>query len=99
LATLHVALQDGFSNDAVSIKVNGREVFRRDGVSTRTQIGLAAAHEMSVDEGSATVEVDLPDRRLSSATTIAVTGDVYLGVSVDGQNLKFVQSSQLFGYL
>jgi hypothetical protein len=99
LATLHVALQDGFSNDTVSIKVNGREVFRRDGVSTSTQIGLAAAHEMSVDEGSVTVEVDLPARRLSSTNTVAVTGDVYLGVSVDGQSLKFVQSSQLFGYL
>ena len=99
MATLHVALQDGFSNDTVSIKVNGREVFRRAGVSTRTQIGLAAAHEMSVDEGPVTVEVDLPARRLSSATTIAVTGDVSLGVSVDRQNLKFVQSSQLFGYL
>ena len=48
---LHIALQEGFAGDPVSISVDGREIYRKDGVRTRTQIGLADSIETTHDQG------------------------------------------------
>jgi len=57
---LHIAFQEGFADDTVVIRVNGKEVFRKASVKTRTQIGYAGSFEVNVQEGSVNVEVTLP---------------------------------------
>jgi hypothetical protein len=55
--TLHVALRDGFRNDTVTITVNGREVYRKTGVTTDLTISFADAVEIPVEGSSARLEV------------------------------------------
>jgi len=70
MAVLSVALEDGFEDDTVVVEVNGRQVFERDGVSTRTQIGLAESFEVTVDEDEAVVEVRVSSRGATGRTEV-----------------------------
>ena len=55
--TLHVALRDGFRNETVSITVNGKEVYRKAGVTTDLTISFADSVEIPVEGSTARVEV------------------------------------------
>ncbi len=97
---LHTALQEGFAGDAVVLRVNGREVFHREGVQTRRQIGLAATHEEQLPAGPITIEVSLPERQLTEILPLSLSHDTYLGVSVNPQGkLTHVISREPFGYV
>jgi hypothetical protein len=78
---LHIALQDGFSKDTVQIQVGARQVFRKEGVTTRTQIGFADAVDVEA-AGQVAVAISLPARRASQTVTLTVDRPTYLGVSV-----------------
>jgi hypothetical protein len=54
---LHIKLRDGFSNDTVSIKLNGKEVYRKSGVTTNLTISFADAVEIPVEESVVKLEV------------------------------------------
>lgn len=54
---LHIKLRDGFSDDTVSIKVNGKEVYRKSGVSTDLSISFADGVEVPVEESVIKLEV------------------------------------------
>jgi len=77
---LHIALHEGFTGEPVSITVDGREVYRKDQVLTRTQIGLADSVETTHDPGRAAIEVRV--RNTSAEITPTLTGDLYLGISL-----------------
>lgn len=96
--TLTVALQDGFEDAAVVVRVDGDDVLREDAVTTDVRIGLARSVEVSVGALPATVEVDLPRAGVSGATTVEA-GALYLGVSVRDGAVVFRRSSEPFGYL
>ena len=95
---LHIALQEGFAGDPVSISVDGREIYRKDSVRTRTQIGLADSIETPHEQGSATIEIHARD----SAATIMPTldGDLFLAVSLspDGR-IVHRSSTEPFRYM
>ena len=96
---LEVALQEGFYRDAVAVAVNGREVFRNDGVTTRMQLGLARSFCTEVPEGSAHVAVDLPGRGIAGETDLEMTDALYVGVSVDQDGrVHFKTSTKPFIY-
>jgi hypothetical protein len=100
VALLHIALQEGFFNDIVIVRVDGREAFNKAGVSTKLQIGRAGAFDLELDPGPARVEVTLPGKGRSGTATIEVSHPTYLGVSVarDG-SLAFQTSDRPFGYV
>jgi len=54
---LFVKLRDGFSNDTVTIKVNGKEVYHKSGVSTDLTISFADAMEVTVEQSIIKLEV------------------------------------------
>lgn len=95
---LHIALQEGFAGEPVTISVDGREVYRKDQVRTRTQIGLADSVETTHDAGPATIEV----KAKTAAETIktAIAGDLYLAISLtpDG-HIVHRTSAQPFRYM
>jgi hypothetical protein len=95
---LHIALQEGFAGDPVSINVDGREIYRKASVRTRTQIGLADSVETTHDKGSTTIEIHARD----SAATIMPTldGDLFLAVSLspDGR-IVHRSSAEPFRYM
>lgn len=95
---LHIALQEGFAGDPVSIAVDGREIYRKTEVRTRTQIGLADSVETTHDPGNATI--DIRARDASATITPTVAGDLFLGISLapDGHILH-KSSAQPFRYM
>jgi len=99
MPVLHVALQEGFDNDTVVVRVNGRQALAQDGVRTRRQIGLAGSVEVEVAEGAATVEIALPSRGLSATIPLVLPGPRYVGVSVDREGIRHRLSTEPFGYL
>lgn len=58
---LFVKLRDGFSNDTVTIKVNGKEVYRKSGVSTDLTISFADAVEVPVEQSIVQLQVTVDD--------------------------------------
>jgi hypothetical protein len=54
---LFLKLRDGFSNDTVTIKVNGKEVYHKSGVSTDLTISFADAMEVTVEQSIIKLEV------------------------------------------
>jgi len=97
MATLNIALEEGFDNDRVVVNVNGKS-FERRGVTTKLQIGLAEQFETHAADGTVTIGVELPDRSIKGNYKLDAMDTVYAGISVEGQNVRFRHSSQLFGY-
>ncbi|HET7218627.1 MAG TPA: hypothetical protein VFJ02_11305 [Vicinamibacterales bacterium] len=95
---LHIALQDGFAGDPVSITVDGREIFRKDRVRTMTQIGRADDVETRHDAGP--VSIDIKARNSSSTITHTLAGDTFIGVSLtqDGRITHRI-SQEAFRYM
>lgn len=95
MTKLRVDLQDGFQEDTVILAVNGQEVFREPGVTTKTQLGVARYFETEVAPGPTTVTVSLPERGLLQTFELDVAGPTYLGVSLTpgGEFTHRVQST------
>jgi len=98
MATLRIALQDGFEDETVVISVNGKEVFNQKNVKTKRQIGKAAGFELKLGSGSADVEVSLPLRKLSDQFALKVSDETYLGISLVGGRIEHRISSVPFRY-
>lgn len=98
-ADLAIALQDGFEEDLVVVRVDGDEVLRRRDVTTDVRIGLAHSFDVRIERLPATVEVELPDRGLSGRTTVEAGGPLHLGASVVDGAVRFRVSERPFGYL
>ena len=99
MPTLHVALQEGFKNDRVVVRVNGAEVANRPEVTTRNQIGLAEAVEVDVPTGDASVDVEVPARQLRGSVHVTIEGKTYVGVSIERGQLVLRPQREAFGYL
>jgi hypothetical protein len=54
---LVIKLRDGFNNDTVTIRLNGREIYSKSGVRTDLTISFADSVEVPVDESIVNVEV------------------------------------------
>lgn len=90
--TLAVELGEGFSDDEVVVVVDGRDEWRREGVTTNYSVGIAAMARVAASTG-ATVEVRT--RGLSSElqvgeethlrADISPAGDLRLGPAPAGQ--------------
>jgi hypothetical protein len=94
---LHVDLQEGFIGEAVVASVNGRELFRKEGVRTRTQIGLADSFELVLPPGP--TEITLTARGKTHAISASLSTDTYIGVSLTPEgSLVHKQSAHAFGY-
>lgn len=70
MAKLQVALGDGFDQDAVTVSLEGTEVFRKDGVTTRTQISLADSFEVEAPDRPAELRIELPARGVSDSVSV-----------------------------
>jgi hypothetical protein len=93
-AMLHVALQEGFDNDNVVIRLNDEPIYETD-----LRIGRADAVDVPLMEGRLRLSVSLPDRNMSGSVVVQGTDAVYVGVSVEGDTVEFTVSDQPFGYL
>lgn len=98
MAVLHLALQEGFTGDEVTVTVDGEQVLHRTEVATRTQIGLAERADLSVDAGRHTVTVSA--RGASASIDVDVADTAYLGISLDRSGaIEHRVSREPFRYL
>ena len=99
MVALNVALGEGFDGDSVVVEVNGTRVFEREGVSTRTQIGLAESFEVPVDEDAAFLEVRVISRGAAGRIERPMADRLYVDISLEGDQVVFKTSKEPFGYL
>ena len=98
MAVLHLALQEGFTGDEVTVTVYGEKVNHPTVVATRTQIGLAERTDLTVEPGRHTVTVSA--RGASASIDVDVADEVYLGVSLDRSGaIEHRVSREPFRYL
>ena len=57
ITKLHIKLREGFRDNSVLIRVNGKEVYRKSGVSTDLTISYADALEVDVKQPVVSLEV------------------------------------------
>jgi hypothetical protein len=98
IATLQLDLQDGFADDLVVVRVNGIEVFRKEGVTTKLLLGYADSFQVRVPEGSVDVEVVVPSRNLSRTVSIRISQKSYLGVSIQDGKIEYLERNEPFPY-
>lgn len=96
--TLVVDLQEGFGDDLVVIEVDDRQVFRKAGVRTRMQIGLAESIELKVASGHHSLRVSLPEKGLQEEISIDPGATPYLGVSLEPGRLRLAPSAEPHRY-
>jgi hypothetical protein len=98
MVALHIALQDGFAGEPVVIRLDGREVYRKDAVRTDLRISRADAVDLDAHAGQATVEVEARGQAASASVDAARTP--YLSVNLDGSGRPQVRTStEPFAYL
>ena len=96
---VHIALEEGFMGDGVSVAIDGKNVFHDDNVKTRLQIGLAHKFEVDVPLGRARVEVSLPAKNLAQSIDLDVSQELYLSISLTPEGkLEHRISSEPFRY-
>jgi hypothetical protein len=99
VSRLNIHLQEGFANDTVIVRLEGREVFRDATVTTRTQIGLAEMIEIDTHSELVNVDVDVPTRSQRATFRIAPAATPWLGVSIDRTgHLTHQASAEIMGY-
>lgn len=94
-----VALEEGFLEDRVVLRVGDREVADLEKISTRVQIGLARTVEVELDEADSTLTIELPEK--GTASSVSLSGSpAYVGVSVgsDGRTLAVRSGQAPMGY-
>lgn len=95
--SIRVDLREGFEGDEVVLRLDGEEVFRKEGVTTLPQIGRADGIDVHVGHGPVTVQVELPNRGLSGSYPVPGPG-VHLGISVEKGGLTHEISPTPFRY-
>ena len=98
MAVLHLALQEGFTGDEVTVTVDGEQMLHRTEVATRSQIGLAERADLTVEAGRHTVTVSA--RGASATIDVDVVDTVYVGISLDRSGaIEHRVSREPFRYL
>ena len=100
MPTLQIDLQEGFLNEPVVIRLDGKEIYNKQDVKTRSQTGFADVYRCTVGEEPARIEVELPRRKISSGIEIRIASDLYLGISLDEEGqFRFKIWQVPFGYV
>ena len=95
---LQLDFQAGFSGDTVVVSINGRELLRREGISTDYSIGRADSASVEVPEGWVKLKIAVPGRGVSAAVVVDASATPHLGVSVGAGHLEHRTSATPFEY-
>ncbi len=88
MRTLTIALEDGFVDDHVVVRVDGDVVLDEEHVRTRTQTGHARLIEARTAAAEYRVEVELPERGLRTTVRADPRLAPNVRVSVRGDGLE-----------
>jgi len=88
LTQLFISLEQGFNNDSVIIKVNDKEVFRKDGVTSGLIKSAEKSFVFNLEEGEVTVQVNIPSRNLVDKKQFTIAHDKFLAISLVKQDIS-----------
>jgi hypothetical protein len=98
MTTLHIALQDGFAGDSVAISLDGREIYRKEGV--RTDLRISRADGIDVETSATASQVEVQARSHSASTSLDPAKTPYLAVNLDASGQPQLRASATpFAYL
>jgi hypothetical protein len=97
--TLHIDLQDGFQNDEVIVRLDGKQVFHKSGVSTDIRISRADGFEAPSAKPQSTIDIELPKKHLKATQSFAPSGTAHVGVSIREGKPQFRLSAEPFLYM
>jgi len=99
MGILHLAFQEGFEDDIVVVRIDGKEIYRKEHVTTRYQINYADSFELNVEEESVNVEILIPAKELSKKFSVKIANAVYVKVLVRKGEIKYYVSDKPLRYL
>lgn len=99
MSKLFIHLQEGFDNDLVVIKVNGKEKFRNKQVTTKMLLGYAEVVELQLSDAAAKVQITLPQKKLTQSIDLPQSADAHIAVSIVDKQINYQVSDQPFGYM
>jgi hypothetical protein len=82
--------QHGFANDTIILKVNGKEVLKKDDLRSDLRISLAGSFTIDVPNGQTKLEIIVPTKNLSISKTIMIDSEEgkYIGISIINPETK-----------
>ncbi|HEX2078905.1 MAG TPA: hypothetical protein VHG08_14380 [Longimicrobium sp.] len=83
MASLQIDLQNGFDGEPVTLRVNGREVYRNADVRTNYAVSHADSMRVEVPDGPVDLQVVLEKRGTSARISQTVAGTAFLGIEVE----------------
>ncbi len=97
---LQLDLQEGFDDDTIVILIDGKEAWRKKGVKTRYQIGLAESFSTTVPTGTVKITIEQPDRHQSQNIILQVDVQTYVGVvRNDDGSITHLEQNHPFHYM
>ena len=88
---LNIKLRDGFNDNDVSIKVDGRDVYEKSGVTSDATISFADSTDIETDDQEVKVEVTVEDE--TRAKTINVKATPFLEIWRSSENIELRASA------
>ena len=98
MAAVHVYLLDGFSQDQVTIRADGRVVFEAPDVTTKRLLGYAKKLPPIEAGASLQLQLELPQRAIRSEINVDLQSECHVAISVEGGQLKHFVSAQRLGF-
>ena len=98
MSIIAIHLQEGFANDLVNVRVNGRERLRRENARTDMMLGYAEIEKVSVRAKQSEIVVELPRRALLGKVVLDTSADTEIGCSVVDGGLVLRIPDRPFGY-
>ena len=93
-----IDLQEGFSNDAVEITVNGKLTYSEKSISTDLSTGLADSILSETEDDTIWLEVSLPQKKIQNKILLNVNAIPYIGVKLTNSSIFFTSSTDSFIY-
>ncbi|MCK5607290.1 hypothetical protein KAR91_35735 [Candidatus Pacearchaeota archaeon] len=96
--SLGIDLQSGFSDDTVTLEINGKEIHRIEHVQTRGPLGFAHSFTSTLETGMISVRVNVITRNLDLSLDFHISNDMYLGFSIMDGFIHHIFSTVPFAY-
>lgn len=93
MTTLHVALADGFADDAVTVRINGHTVYRKEGLRTDLRISRAGAVDLPLESGPTRLSVEA--RGFSTDLEVDAEQTPYISVDLTPEGRPVLKPSAL----
>ncbi|UWZ83555.1 hypothetical protein [Occallatibacter riparius] len=95
MATLSILLGDGFRDDDVLVKIEGRDVARKSHATTDLRTSSAGYVEVSLSQ-AAQLTIEVPRQGLTGVVDVDVEVNPFLAVSIESGALVFRKSDKPF---